>query len=426
MLGSLGQNLIYLVDTSFIGRLSEADLGASALGGIYYFLLAMIGYAMNVGMQVLVARRKGEGSIEAIGEVVDHQLWMIAVLSLIAFCLLHFGSAMVLQEVIQSDIVRSKALYFLNYRSYGIFFALLNSCFMSFFIGIGNTRVTMYTTAVMVAVNIFLLYCLVFGHLGFPAMGIGGAGLASSIAEATVTMVFIVFLFVKKFKHDYHLFQFARVKFELIGTMLKLAAPLMFQQVISVGAWWFFFISIEHLGERPLAISNLVRSLYAFYGIPVWALASTTNSMTSNLIGQGKHDQVIQLIKKIAVISICFSVFFGLLINIFPVPAFSIYTNDKELILESIPSLRSITLAICLFSFSILTIFAVSGTGATNVSLVIEVIAIVMYVSYIILATKIFHWSLPAIWLVESVYWLSTFAMCAWYLEKGTWKTRKL
>jgi putative MATE family efflux protein len=404
----------------------KADLGASALGGIYYFLLFMIGYAMNIGMQVLVARRKGEGNHAAIGELVDHQLKLVALFALVAFFLLHSFSGYLLPHIVKSDVIREKVMYFLKYRSFGILFGLLNSCFMSFFIGIGNTRVSLYTTAVMVGVNVFLLYGLVYGHLGFPEMGIGGAGLASSIAEGTVTIVFIVFLFAKKFTREYHLFRFTKFKPDLIGSMLKLASPLMFQQVISVGAWWLFFLAIEHLGERPLAISNLVRSLYAFYGIPVWALASTTNSMTSNLIGQGMADQVIPLIKRISLVSIGFSLFFGALINLFPVQALSIYTNEKDLIIDSIPSLHSVTLAILLFSFSILTIFAVSGTGATNVSLIIEVIAIVIYVAYTFLAAVVFRWSLPAIWLVESIYWISTFLMCAWYLKSGKWKKRSL
>jgi Na+-driven multidrug efflux pump len=209
-------------------------------------------------------------------------------------------------------------------------------------------------------------------------------------------------------------------------SMLKLASPLMLQQVISVGAWWLFFICIEHLGERPLAISNLLRSLYAFYGIPIWSLASATNSMTSNLMGQGQTEQVIPLVKKISLISICFSVVFASFINFFPVEALSIYTNEKSLILDSIPGVRSLTLAIGFFSFSILTIFAVSGTGATNVSLLIEVIAIVIYIIYTIMAAVIFEWSLPVIWLVESIYWLSTFLMCAWYLKNGKWRLKTL
>ena len=426
MLGSLGQNLIYLVDTSFIGRIGEIELGASAIGGIYYFLLFNIGYAMNIGMQVMVARRKGEGKQATIGEVLDHQLRLIVFLGAAEFILMQYLSGGILAAIIDSKEVLEKTNTFLHYRSYGILFGLLNSCFMSFFIGIGNTRVTVWTTGVMVTMNILFLYCLVFGNWGFPAMGIGGAGLASAIAEATVTLVFILFFIVKKFRKDYHLFQFAKVKFNLIISMLNLSTPLIFQQIISVGSWWLFFISIEHLGEHSLAISNLVRSIYTFYGIPVWALASTVNAMTSNLIGQGRHADVIPLIRRVANISIGFAALFSFFINFFPALMLSVYTNDQVLILDSIPTLRTLTLAIVLFSIAILTIFAVSGTGATKVSLLIEVIAIVMYVAYTLIAAVVLHWSLPAIWLAESLYWLVTFLMCGWYLKNGKWMERKL
>lgn len=104
----------------------------------------------------------------------------------------------------------------------------------------------------------------------------------------------------------------------------------------------------------------------------------------------------------------------------------SVYTNDQVLILDSVPTLRTLTLAIVLFSIAILTIFAVSGTGATKVSLLIEVIAIVMYVAYTLIAAVVLHWSLPAIWLAESLYWLVTFLMCGWYLKNGKWMEKKL
>src|SRR4029079_2952240 len=185
-----------------------------------------------------------------------------------------------------------------------------NSMFMAFFIGIGNTKVTTWTTGVMVAVNIFFLSVLVFGNLGFPRMEIAGAGLASSLAEFSVTIVMIFYLFRKRFMHHYDLFHFTKTKFSLIWQMIRLSAPLVFQQLISIGSWWFFFLAIEHLGERSLAISNLIRSLYTMYGVPVWALASTTNSMTSNLLGQKKPEEVIPLIKKISVLSGSFAILF--------------------------------------------------------------------------------------------------------------------
>ena len=426
MLGSLGQNIIYLVDTSFIGRVSEYDLGASAIGGIFYFLLFMVGYAMNTGMQVIVARRKGEHHDEAIGEVLNHQLYLILALGVIGFIILHFLSGSILPLIVKSEIVREKAQHFLYYRSIGYVFGLLNSMFMAFFIGIGNTKVTTWTTGVMVGVNVFFLAVLVFGELGFPRMEIAGAGLASSLAEISVTIVMVFYLFRKRFKHQYNLFHFTKTKFSLIGQMIRLSAPLVFQQLISVGSWWIFFLAIEHLGERALAISNLVRSLYTMYGVPVWALASTTNSMTSNLLGQKRPDQVIPLIKKISVLSISFAAIFDMVVFIAPSLMLSIFTNDKELIAASISTLPSIVLAVSLFSISILLIFAVSGTGATTVSFIIEVICIAAYLLYIYFTAIRFNLGLPVIWLSEALYWTIALSACAYYLYYGNWRLKKV
>lgn len=426
MLGSLGQNLIYLVDTSFLGRVSSYDLGASAIGGIYYFLLFMIGYAMNTGMQVMVARRKGEGNEQAIGEVVDHEIRLVLILALLQFILLFFFSNIILSLIVKSDIIREKAVHFLNYRSFGIPFALINSCFMSFFIGIGETKVTLRTTGVMVAVNIFFLSCLVFGNFGFPRMEIAGAGLASSIAEATVTLVFIAFILYKKIHHRFKLFEFLSVRMEMIKNMLNLSAPLIFQQVISVGSWWIFFLAIEHLGEQQLAISNLIRSLYTMYGVPVWALAMATNAMTSNLMGQGKPEDVLKLIVKIGLFSFVLAVFFDVVLLIFPEAVLGIFTNDRDLIAASIPSMRTVLIAILLFSVTVLAIFAVSGTGATKVSLLIEIICITAYMVYVFTTAVYLNMSLPVIWMAEVVYWLIAGIGCWYYLKYGNWKSIKV
>ena len=94
------------------------------------------------------------------------------------------------------------------------------------------------------------------------------------------------------------------------------------------------------------------------YGVPVWALAMATNSMVSNLIGQGKPDDVFPLIKKIGLISFALALLFGLVMVLIPVPVLSIFTNDLPLILESITSLYSVVFAILLFSVAVLGVHA--------------------------------------------------------------------
>jgi Na+-driven multidrug efflux pump len=112
----------------------------------------------------------------------------------------------------------------------------------------------------------------------------------------------VCYHFHKKF---YRVFLFSYLRFDKKVVRLDLSSilPLVMQFVLSVSAWLLFYILIEHYGERPLAISNTMRNVFAVFGIFVWSFASTSNAMVSNIIGQGKKDQVLFLINKIARLS---------------------------------------------------------------------------------------------------------------------------
>lgn len=63
------EHMIGLTDTAYLGRVGEVELGASALAGVYYLVIYMLGFGFSVGAQVMMARRNGEGEYERIGEV---------------------------------------------------------------------------------------------------------------------------------------------------------------------------------------------------------------------------------------------------------------------------------------------------------------------------------------------------------------------
>lgn len=74
ILGSLAQTLITLTDTAFLGRVSEVALGASAMAGIYYYVFSTLAWGFSIGIQIIVARRLGEGKLNRIGVVFEHGL----------------------------------------------------------------------------------------------------------------------------------------------------------------------------------------------------------------------------------------------------------------------------------------------------------------------------------------------------------------
>ena len=63
LISLLMENMIGLTDTAFLGRVGEVELGASALAGVYYMAIFMLGFGFSIGVQILIARRNGEGRL---------------------------------------------------------------------------------------------------------------------------------------------------------------------------------------------------------------------------------------------------------------------------------------------------------------------------------------------------------------------------
>lgn len=421
MIGSLANNIINLVDTSLLGRVGQVELGAGAIGSIFYFVMYMSGFAFNTGMQILIARRMGEGRKEDIGRITDHQLFIIGGVALLAFLFMQLLSAPLFGLIISSDAVRSAALEFIFYRSFGIFPGIMNSFFLSFFIGIGRTGIATFTMLGLALINTVLAYALIFGALGFPELGIGGAGLASSIAELVVCIIYFIYIHYSGYRKQYRLFTFVQTELSLIKKTLNLSYPLVFQQLLSITTWFGFFLIIENLGERELAESNIVKGIYVFWGIPSWAFGATANTMVSHVLGQGKAEWVKPVVIRICTINTLITLCACILLMVFPHFFISMFTDDQSLYPGSNAILPAVILALLFFPSSFVVLMSVSGTGSSKVALCIELISVSAYILYTYLTARVFEASLFVVWGAEALYWVTTLILGLLYFRFGKW-----
>jgi Na+-driven multidrug efflux pump len=182
---------------------------------------------------------------------------------------------------------------------------------------------------------------------------------------------------------------------------------------------------IEHQGERALAISNLMRNIFAFTGIFIWALASTTNTMVSRLMGQKNYREVIPLVNKIMHISLFFSIFLFTILNIFPGVFLQSFGLSEDFTRAGIPVLRIVTFAIIFQSASVVWLNAVTGTGKTMINLWIEIIAILFYAVYVYAVIEVYQLSLIWAWGSELIYWIVIISLSIMYIHKGRWSDYK-
>ena len=422
----VAQNIINVTNTAFLGRVGEVELGASAIGGVFYFAIYMIGFGFSQGAQILIGRRNGEGNYSQIGAIFNNGLIFNLILSVFIFALSLIGIPLLMKYAVSSEPVYQATISYLNWRIYGYFFAFASAIFRSFYVGITQTRILTTSAILMAVTNIVFDYILIFGHFGFPKMGIEGAGISSVIAEV-VTLIYVIwYMLFRTNMKLYGLFQFKKVEFKTILQILDLSIFIMFQYFISISTWFVFFIFIEHMGERPLAVSNIGRSLYVLLMIPASALATTVNTLVSNLIGAGRKEEVLPFVNKVAFISLILVLPVMLLTIFFPEIFAHIYTDNESLIKASIPVIKIVAYANLIFAVSFIVFNAVSGTGNTRTAFAIEFLTLFFYISYVYYTAIVSPSSVAVVWMSEFVYWIVIGGLGYLYLLKGNWRKKEI
>lgn len=426
LISLLMEQMIGITDTAFLGRVGEVELGASAIAGIFYTVIFMVAYGFSIGAQILIARRNGEREYRKIGDLFYQGIYFQIGIAALLFTLSYFFSPIILKRIIASDNIYHAAIGYLHWRVFGAFFSFTAVMFRAFFLGTTQTKTLTLNSVVMVLSNVLFNYILIFGKCGFPALGIEGAAIGSTLAELVSLVFFICYTRMRIDCSKYGLNCIPRFNAPILRRMLNVSFWTMIQNAVSLSTWFLFFLYIEHLGERSLAITNIVRSVSSILFMSMMAFASTCGSLVSNLIGAGKSDAVPGTIWQHIKMGYSFVLPIALLFSLFPIEVLSIYTDITELREAAVGALW-VMCASFLFQVPGHVCFqSVSGTGNTRTALLLEMSTLTIYVLYITYTVFYKRCDVAFCWTSEMVYSITIFLFCCLYLRSGKWRGKQI
>ena len=420
------EQMIGLTDTAFLGRVGEIELGASAIAIVYYMVLFMIGFGFSLGAQIIIGRRNGEGNFRETGKVFWNGLYFVLGLAGIIILLSELLTPWLMGLMVSSEAIYDAALSYVRWRLPGMIFAFMTAMYRAFYVGTTQTKTLTFNSIVMVLSNVVFNWILIFGHLGFPALGITGAAIGSSLAELVSLIFFFVYTRLRCDRKKYGLDKAARFDIGELKGMMPVCSWTMIQNVISLSTWFIFFLYIEHLGERALAISNITRSVSGLMWVVLQAFSATCSTLVSNIIGEGHPEKVMSLVKRILKISYGAVSVMILLFCLFPQVLARIYTDIPELISASVPALIIMSTSYFLNVGGQVFFQAVSGTGSTKTAFKLELIALAVYMVYCTVIIEIMKADVAVCWTAEHVY-AGMLLICSWvYMRSGRWKNRSI
>lgn len=384
LISLLMEHMINVTDTAFLGHVGEVELGASALAGVLYMAIYMLGFGFSIGVQILIARKNGERKYGEIGGIFMQGAFFLLALAAVMFFLCDSITTHILSRLISSDQVYAAASSYLEWRRYGLFFSFIAILFRAFYIGITETRTLTLNSVVMVLSNMFSYYFDIWKSVS-RLWDIAGAAIGSSAGRVGTLLFYVAYTWLKVDKKKYALFQQFSFKLSEFKRIWNISCWTMLQSILFPSQWFLFFIAIEHLGERPLAIANIMRSINTCFFMAIFAFSDTTSSMVSNLLGSGKEKSEIWLACKRAIrLTYMIGIPFLLLSALFPTVLLQIYTNSQELVQAALPTMYIMLLGYLLSAPGLVLFNAVSGTGNTSRSMKIMLITISIYVVYVV------------------------------------------
>jgi MATE family multidrug resistance protein len=286
ILALTSQNLLNIVDTWMVGRLGSLALGAVALSSTTNWVTSSFFIGLGSGVQALVSRRVGEGdSAGAAGPLNRSLIFIAAVVVPLGFLAATFADTILAVATSRDDVLLVGTPY-LAIRLSGLPFLAANFAFRGYWNGLGLSRVYLRTILVIHVANVVISYTLVFGAFGAPELGVFGAGVGTTVAQALGTAYY--FYLARRMGSAQHFGD--RNHTTSLRGLLKLGAPAGLQTLLFSTAFLFFFMLTDRIGPRELGASQVLVTMALVSILPAIGFGLGAASLVGQSLGAKRLD----------------------------------------------------------------------------------------------------------------------------------------
>jgi MATE family multidrug resistance protein len=286
MLSNLGHVMMGVADSVMVGHVSATSLAAAGLANVVFNVLMLFGIGVSYAITPLVATADGAGKKHDVIETLRHGL-VINIVNSIILAAIVYSCKDVLYYIDQPAEVVPLSIPYLSIITFSLIPMLIFQTFKQFAEGLSNTRIAMIIIIASNLVNIGLNYIMIYGHAGFPAMGLNGAGWATFSSRIFMAASFAGYIyFAPRFKQFRTGFSLGRYSKNLFNKMLHLGVPSGVQFIFEVAAFDFSLVMMGWLGATTQAAHQIAINLATVSYMTTAGLAAAATIRVSYFLGK--------------------------------------------------------------------------------------------------------------------------------------------
>lgn len=418
------QTLAQIVDMAMVGRLGKSSIAAVGLSFRPLFVGQAIFLGLGVATTALVARFIGAGDKAKATRAAEQSLLTTSVLAFVLAAFGYFAARPITVFMgAETDVITLGTTYLKGF-SPGLFFLMLATIMTSALRASGDTRTPFYAGAISNVVNVILNYILIFGILGFPALGVLGAAIATSISR--VVAAAIMFSALLRGKGGLHLNwqDFATLDWDIVTRLFKIGVPAAIERFVQSLSMMLHIKILATLGTTAVAISTLSGNIEQLSFMPSIGFAVAASTLVGQSLGARQPEEAER--SGWGAVRLCswFMGSMGLLFILAPALFVRIFTSDPTVIEPAKIVLRLVGLAQLPQAVGFVTSGILRGAGDTKAVLGIGIVGNVLIrlgLSYLFVV--LLGWGLWSAYLAVVVDWLVRGGLLAYWVSRGKWKT---
>ncbi|NLK07953.1 MAG: MATE family efflux transporter [Firmicutes bacterium] len=416
-------SFVGVADMIMVGRLGPAAIAAVGLTNQPVFFAHGVFQALNVGTTALVARFFGADQRKDAQDTAKQSLAITIFMGTLVGILGYLATPWVIKAMGAEPEVLPLGISYMRIVCLGFAFNAVSMVCSSVLRGAGDTRIPMIVNLTANLVNVTGNYLLIYGHFGFPRLGIAGAALATAFSRVVACIIFLYVLFAKKSVIGIGLKGGYRPDRNLLGRVFNIGLPAAIEQFIFRGGQLIFVRMVSGFGTSVFAAHQIGVNILSLSFMPgqAFGIAATT------LVGQGLGANRPQLAERSALVArrlgMIFSTTIALLMFVFGKYIAALYTNDPDVIVKTAMVLKIIGVVQPAQSTQFILGGGLRGAGDTRWPLYSTFLGIwVMRVIAGYLFGVVLGLGLLGAWMGMALDQLTRASVISYRFRKGGWK----
>jgi putative MATE family efflux protein len=415
-----------VVDIFFVSKLGASATATVGLTETYLFLLYSLAMGLAMGITAIVARRIGEQNREAAGSAAVQSIFL-GILCAIPFAIAGIFFAKDLLTLMGADAWSVNEGYrYTQWMLGGNVVIVLLFVINAIYRGAGDAAIAMRVLWIANGINILLDPILIFGWGPFPAMGIEGAAIATTIGRGVGVLIQLWTLF-QGGKH----IQITRAQVQWDGktimAIIRTSLGGVGQMIVGMTSWIFLMRILADVGSEAVAGSTIALRIMMFTLMPAWGFSNAAATLVGQNLGAGNPERAESAVWKIGVLNMIFLVLVSIVYFLYNEGLMRLFTDDANVITIGAEWLQILSYSYFVYGWWMVSVQAFNGAGDTRTPTKINLVFF-----WLIQIPLSYYLAIMLDWQHSGVFWgvfiseTSVGLFTLWLFSRGKWKNVKL